>query len=72
MYTIIEIKQQGTQVHVRTNPPGGGTVSGKLVRRKGNRFVVLFNGHYDVYEAPIHRIASISASQWPMKKSQYI
>ena len=71
MYTIVEIKQQGPQVRVKTNPPGGATVSGKLVKHKKSGFVVLHNGHYKVYDAACHLVGDVSAAQWPMKKSAY-
>ena len=71
MYTIIEIKQQGSQVRVKTNPPGGAIVSGKLVGHKKSGYVVLFNSNYKVYEAPARLVASVSASQWSVKKSAY-
>lgn len=71
MYSIVEIKQQGPQVRVRTNPPGGATVSGKLVGHKSGGFVVLHNSTYKVYDAACHNVANVSAAQWPMKKSNY-
>ena len=71
MYTIVEIKQQGSMVRIKTNPPGGATISGKLVGHKRSGYVVLFNSRYNVYEAPAHQIASISAADWPKKKWDY-
>ena len=71
MYTIVEIKQQGPQVRIKTNPPGGATVSGRLIGHKKSGYVVLFNNTYKVYEAPARLVASVSASQWVIKKSTY-
>jgi len=71
MYTIVEAKQQGPQVRVRTNPSGGVTVSGKLVKHKSSGFLVLHNSHYKVYDASCHLVADIPAAQWPAKKGNY-
>ena len=72
MAIISEIKQQGPQVRVKTiNPPGGATITGKLVGHKKSGFVLLMNSTYKMYEAPARLVASVSAALWPKKKWDY-
>ena len=71
MYTITEITQQGSMVRIKTNPPGGATITGKLVGHNRSGYVILFSSRYNVYEAPARRIASISSAEWPTKKWDY-